>query len=318
MLVAPPAPPRRRRPRAVPTRSSAGADRRGRPRPARGRRHRRAHTRCATPREHRPRPVRAAHHRYEFLRPLFPDYPRPAIWPDGYYVPTSTGDDPISDTIATQKHACVADRARMLRGEPATEQCVVLNNVGFLNNADVDGKSAPPAGAPNVMMAAGGVQLRKQFEATHIDVWQFHVDWTDPAKTAITGPVRIPVAPYHYLCDGQLTNCVPQPGTDRRLDAQGDKIHVARRVPPDRGPGVNRGRPLGEHFGGRRGGALVRVPDRSAAPGQPVPAGHLRARRILPLDGEPRRGRPREHRHWLLLRRDAELRRAAVRRAARG
>ena len=37
------------------------------------------------------------------------------------------------------------------------------------------------------------------------------------------------MAPYHYLCDGQLTNCVPQPGTDRRLDAQGDKI-MARLV----------------------------------------------------------------------------------------
>ena len=164
------------------------------------------------------------YYRYEFLRPLFPDYPRPAIWPDGYYVPTSTGDNPISDTITTQKHACVADRARMLRGEPATEQCIVLNNVGFLNNADVDGRTAPPPGAPNVMMAAGGVQLRAQFEAAHVDVWQFHVDWADPAKTAIIGPERLPVAPYHYLCDGQLTNCVPQPGTDRRLDAQGDKI----------------------------------------------------------------------------------------------
>ena len=164
------------------------------------------------------------YYRYEFLRPLFPDYPRPAVWPDGYYVPTSTGDDPISDTIATQKHACVADRAKMLRGEPATEQCVVLNNVGFLNNADVDGRAVPPAGAPNVMMAAGGVQLRKQFEASHIDVWQFHVDWSDPGKTAITGPEKIPVAPYHYLCDGQLTNCVPQPGIESRLDAQGDKI----------------------------------------------------------------------------------------------
>ncbi|MGE5200034.1 MAG: M1 family metallopeptidase, partial [Rhodospirillaceae bacterium] len=164
------------------------------------------------------------YYRYEFLRPLFPDYPRPAVWPDGYYVPTSTGDDPISDLIATQKHACVADRARMLRGEPATEQCIVLNNVGFLNNADVDGPAAPPPGAPNVMMAAGGVQLRGQFEASHIDAWQFHVDWADPSKTAITGPARIPVAPYRYLCDGQLTNCVPQPGTDRRLDAQGDKI----------------------------------------------------------------------------------------------
>jgi hypothetical protein len=164
------------------------------------------------------------YYRYEFLRPLFPDYPRPAVWPDGYYVPTSTGDDPISDAIATQKHACVVDRARMLRGEPAAEQCIVLNNVGFLNNADVDGRTEPPAGAPNVMMATGGTQLRKQVEAAHIDAWQFHVDWADPAKTAITGPSRIPVAPYRYLCGGQLTNCVPQPGTDRRLDAQGDKI----------------------------------------------------------------------------------------------
>jgi hypothetical protein len=164
------------------------------------------------------------YYRYEFLRPLFPDYPRPAVWPDGYYVPTSTGDDPISESITTQKHACVADRARMLRGEPATEQCIVLNNVGFLNNADVDGEAAPPAGAPNVMMAAGGVQLRKQFEAAHIDVWQFHVDWSDPGRTTLGGPHQIPVAPYRYLCDGQLTDCVPQPGSDRRLDAQGDKI----------------------------------------------------------------------------------------------
>ncbi|MGH7472301.1 MAG: hypothetical protein ACRENP_30485, partial [Longimicrobiales bacterium] len=35
---------------------------------------------------------------------------------------------------------------------------------------------------------------------------------------------KITVAPYHYLCDGQLTRCVPQPGTDMRLDSQGDKI----------------------------------------------------------------------------------------------
>jgi hypothetical protein len=173
------------------------------------------------------------YYRYEFLRPLFPDYPRPAIWPDGYYVPTSTGDNAISETIATQKHACVADRVRMLRGEPATEQCIVLDNVGFQNNADIDGKALPPAGAPNIMMAAGGVQLKRVFEASTIGVWQFHVDWKDPANTKITGPATIAVAPYRYLCDGQLTNCVPQPGTDRRLDAQGDKIMsrlVYRRV----------------------------------------------------------------------------------------
>ena len=95
-------------------------------------------------------------YRYEFLRPLFPDYPRPAVWPDGYYVPTSTSDDRISPTVATQKHACVAERARMLQGKPAREICLIVENVNFLNNADLDGKALPPRGAPNPMMAAGG------------------------------------------------------------------------------------------------------------------------------------------------------------------
>ena len=157
-------------------------------------------------------------YRYEFLRPLFPDYPRPAVWPDGYYLPTSTGDDVI------QKHACVVDRVRMLRGEAATEQCVVIDGVNFLNNADLDGRRLPPDGAPNPMLATGGTQLRGDLDDDGIFVWQFHVDWKDARKTRVTGPVKVAVAPYHYLCGGQLTNCVPQPGTDRRLDAQGDKL----------------------------------------------------------------------------------------------
>lgn len=157
-------------------------------------------------------------YRYEFLRPLFPDYPRPAVWPDGYYVPTSTGDDVI------QKHACVVDRNRMLRGEPATEQCVIVDGVSFLNNADLDGTRLPPAGAPNPMLAAGGSQLKGDMDDDGIYVWQFHVDWDNPANTRVDGPSKVTVAPYHFLCDGQLTSCVPQPGTERRLDAQGDKL----------------------------------------------------------------------------------------------
>ena len=164
------------------------------------------------------------YYRYAFERPLFPDYPRPAVWIDGHYNPTSSSDDRISETIATQKHACVVDRDKMLKGLPASEQCVVVLNVNFLNNADIDGKAVPPSGAPNVMMAAGGTQLDKILEADTIDAWDFHVDWKTPANTKLVGPKKIPVARYHYLCGGQLTNCVPQPGTDRGLDAQGDKI----------------------------------------------------------------------------------------------
>jgi hypothetical protein len=158
------------------------------------------------------------YYRYEFLRPLFPDYPRPAVWPDGYYVPTSTGDEVI------EKHACVVDRQRMLRGEPATEQCIIVDGVNFLNNADLDGTRLPPAGAPNPMLATGGSQLKGDLDDDGVYVWNFHVDWQDPTKTRLTTVAKIPVEPYQYLCGGQLTRCVPQPGTDMRLDAQGDKL----------------------------------------------------------------------------------------------
>ena len=164
-----------------------------------------------------------SYYRYEFQRPLFPDYPRPAVWPDGYYVPTSTSDDFV------EKQACVVDRARMLKGEAATEQCIIIEGVNFLNNADLDGKALPPAGAPNIMIAAGGTQLKSDFDDDGVYAWQFRVDWKDSANTRLIGPTKIPVAPYHYLCNGQLSNCVPQPETDRRLDAQGDKI-MARLV----------------------------------------------------------------------------------------
>lgn len=164
-----------------------------------------------------------SYYRYEFIRPLFPDYPRPAVWPDGYYVPTSTGDNII------QKHAAVVDRNKMLKGEPATEQIFIIDNVNFLNNADLDGKQLPPKGAPNIMMASGGSQLNNILEDNGIYYWKFHVDWDNPSETKLDGPIKIPVAPYKYLGGGQLTKCVPQPGTETRLDAQGDKI-MARLV----------------------------------------------------------------------------------------
>ncbi len=156
--------------------------------------------------------------RYQFNRPLFPDYPRPAIWPDGYYLPTSTGDTVI------QKHVCAADRAKMLAGQNATEQCFVIDGANFLNSTDLDGRRLPPAGTPNIVMAAGGTQLHGVFEDDGLYAWKFFVNWDDPSRTRLTGPEKIAVAPYHYLCNGQLSKCVPQPGTDVRLDSQGDKL----------------------------------------------------------------------------------------------
>jgi hypothetical protein len=164
-----------------------------------------------------------SYYRYMFERPLFPDYPRPALWPDGYYVTSSTSDKLI------QRHAYVVEREKMLKGEAATEQGFILDDVVFLLNADLDGKQLPPAGAPNIMMTVGGAQLKKKVTDDGIYWWKYHVDWKDPSKTKLDGPVKIPVAPYEYLGGGQLTKTVPQPGTTQCLDVQGDKL-MARLV----------------------------------------------------------------------------------------
>ena len=192
-----------------------------------------------------------AYYRYEFLRPLFPDYPRPAIWPDGYYVPSSTGDEVI------EKHACVVERSAMLAGRAAREQCFVINDVNFLNNADLDGTQLPPRGAPNVMMAAGGTQLKKELEDHTILTWKFFTDWTDASKipfgradAARSRAVSLPVRRTAH----QLRSAARRRAPARRARRQ---AHGAPRVSAHRRAAVDRRRALGGHGGGRRWRALV-------------------------------------------------------------
>ncbi len=52
--------------------------------------------------------------------------------------------------------------------------------------------------------------------------WKFHVDWTTPANTTLTGPTTITVAAYNALCDGGT--CVPQFGTPQQLDSLADRL----------------------------------------------------------------------------------------------
>ena len=73
-------------------------------------------------------------------------------------------------------------------------------------------------------MAAGGTQLRSVFSDDGVYAFKYHVDWSNPANSTFTGPTKITVARYTYLCNGQLSSCVTQPSTTQRLDSQGDKL----------------------------------------------------------------------------------------------
>jgi len=140
---------------------------------------------------------------------VFPDYPKIGAWPDAYYITFNM----FTNTFQGAK-LCAYDRAKMLTGAAATQQCFQLStSYGGVLPADVDGGTAPPAGAPNYML---------NFTSGRLNLWKFHVDWTTPANTTLTGPTAITVASFATACGGGT--CVPQPGVSQKLDSLGDRL----------------------------------------------------------------------------------------------
>jgi subtilisin-like proprotein convertase family protein len=150
--------------------------------------------------------------RYQFSYSAFNDYPKMALWPDGYYT-TFNMFSATTDAFLGSK-ACAFDRARMLIGQAATMQCFdTTADFGGLLASDLDGVTLPPAGSPNFMVA---------LDTTALDFWRMHVDFTTPANSTFIGPTSIPVATFNPLCNG--ATCVVQPGTAQRLDSLADRL----------------------------------------------------------------------------------------------
>jgi hypothetical protein len=156
--------------------------------------------------------------RYAFQYDKMNDYPKMGVWPDGYYTTFNLFDLTQKNMPFVGAKICAYDRASMLQGKPATQQCFQTTaDYGAVLPADLDGKTLPPAGAPNTMVAL--------FDNNNLAYWQFQADWQNPAKTTLTGPVKIPVTSFNISCEKQTENqCIPQQGTNQMLDALSDRL----------------------------------------------------------------------------------------------
>jgi hypothetical protein len=144
----------------------------------------------------------------------FNDYPKLGVWPDAYYVTFNmfTG----GQTFAGAK-VCAFDRNQMVgSGTPGPIQCFQLDTrYGGLLPADLDGRTPPPAGAPNYVVAFDDASL------SNLNLWKFHVDWANPTASTLIGPSQIPVAPFSEACGG--ATCVAQPDP-QKLDSLADRL----------------------------------------------------------------------------------------------
>jgi hypothetical protein len=88
-----------------------------------------------------------------------------------------------------------------------------LPGLDSVQPSHLEGRAQPPAGSPNFMV---------NFGANSLNLWKFHVDWTTPANTTLSGPTNVPVAAFTPACGG--SNCVKQSGTNQKLDSLGDRL----------------------------------------------------------------------------------------------
>jgi len=160
-----------------------------------------------------------SYHRYAFPFNDFPDYPKMGVWPDAYYFTFNNFN--AAGTTFVGANVCAADRSKMLAGATATIQCFQQdsNHFGMLPS-DLDGPTPPAAGTPNFVMELD------PWGSANLDLFKFHVDFTNAANSTFTGPAMIPVAAFTPLCNSQYRGaCVPQPTTGSDLlESLGDRL----------------------------------------------------------------------------------------------
>ncbi|MEV4257656.1 hypothetical protein AB0J52_31240 [Spirillospora sp. NPDC049652] len=154
-----------------------------------------------------------SYNRYSYQFSSFPDYPKISVWPDAYYVTYNL----FNGNTFLGAEACAMDRAKMLTGAAATQQCFTTSSsYGGLLAGDLDGSTPPPSGENELLVGLGTTN-------TSLAYWKFHVDWTTPANSTFTGPSSMTVASYTTAC-GSTGTCVPQSGTTQQLDSLSDRI----------------------------------------------------------------------------------------------
>jgi len=124
------------------------------------------------------------------------------VWPDGYYMSF----DMYSGTTFAGPKLCAMQRSQMLLGDAAGIQCIQLQNQNYnVVVSDLDSATPPPAGAPAYFAA-------DDLNYLAIDVWKFHVDWSNSQNSTLSLPILIDEGNYNLACGG---SCVPQPNGDQ-------------------------------------------------------------------------------------------------------
>jgi hypothetical protein len=166
-----------------------------------------------------------AWHRYAFLysNTKMNDYPKFGVWPDAYYMSANQFNQV---SLGWGGQGVVAfERDRMLQGLSARMIYFDLYgtdpNLGGMLPSDLDGP-APPAGAPNYFAQVDDNAWG--YSPDQLQIWEFHADWANPLSSTFGNKLALPAASFNANMCNYARNCIPQPGTNVKLDALSDRL----------------------------------------------------------------------------------------------
>ncbi len=149
-------------------------------------------------------------YRYQFSFTDMPDYPKIAVWGDGYYMTIRRFS---SGGLSWMSPSAVAmDRTKMLAGDASAGMVKfdLPSSSEGPQAADCD-SDFPPDGTPCPVayLTSSSVVLN-----------DFHVDWTTPANSTFTQTNTVAISPFSYF---GYSKYVPQKNTSQKLDAMSAK-----------------------------------------------------------------------------------------------
>lgn len=152
---------------------------------------------------------------YEFPLNSFPDYPKYAVWPDGYYMTANK---------FTGNTTYVLERDVILAGG-ASPQIVGFDLPGIVNNpnsvrspnpAHLLGTSFTP-GLPGQIVYFQDDGWSGAITFDHLKIWEITMDWNNTSNSSISSALEIPTLPFDSVFAPFGTGDVNQPGTSQKL-----------------------------------------------------------------------------------------------------
>jgi hypothetical protein len=156
-------------------------------------------------------------YRYQYQFTDLPDYPKFGVWPDGYYLsvnrftPGSFNWDGIG--------AMAFNRTQMIAGNSSPQSVLFTLDSTYeassLLPSDCDG-TFPSSGTPDYF-----TYINVSPGPYHLGIYQFHVDWSNPANSTFGSLATLPVNSFNNFSGGAG---ISQQGTTVQLDPIDDRL----------------------------------------------------------------------------------------------